>query len=105
MRLELAAAGPLAATRNELALINDLQFRPELDMRDLGAATLLIAVRDNDLKGRSSSDLTELAEIHGNPGDQVEHCLRGPTHKEPGGTVDAIAECRAFIRGRIGGAD
>ena len=70
-------------------------------MRDLGGAALMVSVRDNDLKGRSSSDLTELAEVHGNPDNQDEHCLRSRTQDEPGGSEAAVNDCRTFIRGRV----
>lgn len=49
IRLELATAAPLLADRNERALITDLEFTPDGDMTDLGGATLLVGVRDNDL--------------------------------------------------------
>ena len=102
VRLELPiTAAPLDATDDEKALIDDLQFTPDGDMEDLGAVSLLIGVRDNDLKGRGSSDLSQLAEVHGNPEGQREHCLRGPDQKEPGGTQAALADCTAFIRERV----
>ena len=97
-------APPLPATADEQALIGDLQFVPDPDMQDLGAATLLMAVRDNDQKGRSSDDLSQLALVHGNPDAQDEHCLRSASEDEPGGTQAAIADCQAFILGRIGEA-
>src|SRR3954447_15828718 len=96
--LEIPATRP--ATGDERALIEDLQFAPDDDMRDLAGATLLIAVRDNDLKGNSEDDLSVLSAIHGNPDNQREHCLRGPGQKEPGGSAAALADCRAFIRER-----
>jgi hypothetical protein len=101
VRLDLATAAPLPATSNEQALVDDVQFTPDGDMKDLGAATLLVAVRDNDLKGRGSSDLSQLAEVHGDPNAQQEHCLRGPNQKEPGGSEAAVAACRKFIRARV----
>jgi hypothetical protein len=101
VRSELATAGPLAATADEQALIADLQFIPAGDMLDLGGATLLMAVRDNDLKGRSSDDVTQLAAVHGNPDAQQEHCLRAQDQDEPSGSALAVAACRAFIRGTI----
>src|SRR4051812_9683588 len=67
VRQDLATAGPLAADRNEQALIDDVEFPVPADLNDLGAVTLLIGVRDNDLKGRQSNDLTELALVHGDP--------------------------------------
>ena len=99
LTLEMARTPP--STADEQALIDDLQFVPEADMKDLAGATLLIGVRDNDLKGNSQDDLSVLAAIHGDPDNQDEHCLRGPDQKEPGGTAAAVAACRAFIRGRI----
>lgn len=101
VRLDVPGAAPIPVTRDEQALVDDVQFTPAEDMKDLGAATLLVSVRDNDLKGRSSDDLTELAEVHGNPDNQDEHCLRSRTQDEPGGSEAAVNDCRAFIRGRI----
>src|SRR5207237_3693969 len=98
-RLEMAATP--RATDDERALIDDLQFAPDDDMKDLAGATLLVGVRDNDLKGSSQDDLSVLSAIHGNPDNQREHCLRGPDQKEPGGSAAAVADCRAFIRGRV----
>jgi len=101
VRKELPTAAPLPADENEQALIDDLQFSPDADMHDLGGATLLAAVRDNDLKGRSSGDLTQLAGVHGNPDGQEEHCLRSADQDEPSGSQAAVAACRVFLRGRI----
>jgi len=97
--LEIPATPP--ATADERALVDDLQFAPDDDMKDLAGATLLIGVRDNDLKGNSQDDLTVLSAIHGDPGNQREHCLRGPDEQEPGGSAVAVASCRAFIRDRV----
>jgi len=101
VRLELANAAPLPANRNERALIDDLEFTPANDMTDLGGATLLVGVRDNDLKGRDSMALSQLALVHGDPSAQREHCLRNEHEKEPDGSAAAVLECRAFIRERI----
>jgi hypothetical protein len=100
-RLQLELPASPAATSDERALIDDLQFAPGADMSDLAGATLLAAVRDNDLKGNSQDDLSVLSAIHGNPDNQMEHCLRGPDEKEPDGSAQAVAACRAFIRGRV----
>src|SRR5690242_3596121 len=43
--LEMPA--PPRPTADEQALIDDLQFSPDGDMKDLASATLLIGVRDN----------------------------------------------------------
>jgi hypothetical protein len=104
VRLELATAAPLPADRNERALIDDLEFSPASDMTDLGGATLLVGVRDNDLKGRDSSDLSQLTLVHGDPAAQREHCLRSSHEEEPGGSQTAVLDCRAFIVERIGQA-
>jgi uncharacterized protein (TIGR03382 family) len=101
VRLEVVAAGPLSLTADERALVEDLEFTPNPDMRDLGAATLLVGVRDNDLKGRASDDLTLLATVHGDPNNQDEHCLRSQSQDEPTGSAAALADCRTFIRGRV----
>ena len=104
VRLELASAAPLPADSNERALIDDLEFTPAGDMTDLGGATLLVGVRDNDLKGRDSMALSQLALVHGDPNAQQEHCLRRSHEEEPGGTGTAVLDCRAFIVERIGQA-
>jgi hypothetical protein len=101
VRLDLQTAAPLPMTSNERALADDLEFTPDGDMDDLGGVTLLVSVRDNDLKGRASADLVQLAGVHGNPDNQDEHCLRNKTQDEPGGSEAAVHDCRVFIRGRI----
>jgi hypothetical protein len=70
-------------------------------MTDLGGATLLVGVRDNDLKGRDSMALSQLALVHGDPSTQREHCLRNSHEKEPDGSASAVLDGRAFIRERI----
>ncbi len=99
VRATQPAAGPLVSTgRDDRALIGDLPFKVDEDMRDLGAVTLLIGVRDNDLKGRDPNELDSVALVHGDPTSQREHCLRSPTDDEPEGTQNALLACRAFIR-------
>ena len=104
VRLDLATAAPLPADENDRALIDDLEFAPASDMTDLGGASLLVGVRDNDLKGRDSGDLTQLALVHGDPSAQREHCLRSIDQDEPGGSESAVRDCRAFILERTGEA-
>lgn len=101
VRADVPAAAALPTTRDEQALVDDMQFVAAADMKDLGAATLLLSVRDNDLKGRSSDDLTQLAQVHGNPDNQDEHCLRSAGQDEPDGSRAAVESCRTFIRGRF----
>jgi hypothetical protein len=97
VRAAFSTAAPIPATHDERTLIDDLEFTPPPDMRDLGGASLLVGARDNDLHGRDSNDLTELAQVHGDPTLQRQHCLHGSHDAEPGGTADALADCRAFI--------
>lgn len=101
VRAEPEVAPALGGTRDERALIDDVQFDLQDDMRDLGAVSLLLGVRDNDLKGLSVDDLSAIAQVHGDPAHQDEHCLRGPGQGEPGGSEAALAACVAFIRGRV----
>ena len=104
VRRDMATAAPLPVTADQHALVEDLQFLPAADMKDLGGATLLIGVRDNDLKGRGSTELSQLAEVHGNPEAQREHCLRNPEDLEPGGSAQALVQCRAFILEKVAAA-
>ncbi len=104
VRLELPTAAPLGADENERALIDDVEFPLPDDMRDLGATAMLLGVRDNDLKGRQSNDVSELALVHGNPNLQREHCLRSSDDDEPDGSQTAVTHCREFILERVGQA-
>ncbi len=101
VRQDVPGAAPMAADANDQALIDDVQFTPDGDMTDLGGATLLLGVRDNDLKGRSVDDLSQLTLVHGDPNAQQEHCLRSPSQDEPNGSAEAVVACVGFIRGRI----
>ena len=101
VRGDLSTAPPLHASNNDQALIDDLQFTPPSDEADLGGATLLIGVRDNDLQGRASDDLAQLAAVHGNPDGQQEHCLRTAAEDEPTGSATAVADCRAFVLDKV----
>lgn len=100
-----AEARPLPpATRDDRALIDDLQFDTDPDMSDLGAVSLLNAVRFNDLHGQAPNEVDELAQVHGDASRQAEHCLRAPDQDEPSGTEAALGACRAYIRGKIADA-
>ena len=98
IRIELPTVVPIPATGDEKAIVDDLPFDVASDMEDAAGATLLAAVRDNDLKGRSPLDIEQLAAIHGDPNLQAEHCLRNPEHDEPDGTPRALEDCRQFIK-------
>jgi hypothetical protein len=76
LRTQLPTARSIVPDRNDQALLNDLPFTLDDDMKDTASATLVIGVRDNDLKGRGPTEVDQLAAIHGNPDNQREHCLR-----------------------------
>jgi hypothetical protein len=100
VRATNATATRLAPDRNEQALIDDLPFDVPSDMNEIAAASLLVGIRDNDLKGRSPTEIDQLATVHGDPNGQEEHCLRAEADDEPAGTVSSLARCRAFILAR-----
>ncbi len=85
------------AAGDETALLADLPFTLPVDLHDLGGVTMLLAVRDSDLAGRSVTDLDQLALVHGDPSQQAAHCLRAPSDDEPTGSATALAACRSFI--------
>jgi hypothetical protein len=101
IRTRLSTAPPIDPDSNERALIDDLPFSIEADMRDLAAASFLVGVRDNDLHGRGPTEIDSLAAVHGNPENQEEHCLRAPDDDETDGSVRALERCKGFIRGKI----
>jgi hypothetical protein len=97
VRTELSTAPPLPADENDQALIDDVEFVPDPDMRDLGGTTFLLGVRDNDLQGEGGDDLSVLEVVASDPTTQNAHCLRAADQDEPGGTQASIDACRAFI--------
>ncbi|MBS2021811.1 MAG: hypothetical protein JST92_05335 [Deltaproteobacteria bacterium] len=104
-RAQSLAAVPLAAeSDDDRALLSDLEFSRDADMRDLGAAALLLGLRDNDLRGINPSDLAGLAIVQNDPDAQDAHCLRRAGDVEPNGTANAAAACRAFIRAHVASA-
>jgi hypothetical protein len=104
VRATLATAAPIEPTRDERALIDDAPFAIDADVRDLAGATLLFAVRDNDLKGNDLLDTFDLVPITADPALQREHCLRTPDEDEPDGSMRALADCAAFIAERTADA-
>ncbi len=104
VRANFNTAPPIVPTRNERALIDDLEWEADNDMRDLGAISLLLGVRDNDLKGYGADDTLEIVQLNGDPNLQHEHCLRAPDEDEPDGSMRAIADCQAFVHERVGEA-
>jgi hypothetical protein len=89
-------ASPLSS--QEQLLLQDVPFNVDEDLRDLDGLTVLIGVRDPDLKGLDPTNLQQLATVHGYPEGQREHCLRGSDDDEPGGSLPALDACRQFIR-------
>ena len=61
VRRELPTAGPLPATGDDRAMIDDAEFDIPGDMQDLGGGALLFGLRDPDLHGHSNHELDELA--------------------------------------------
>ena len=104
VRTMLPTAPVIAPDANDTALIKDVPYALDGDMKDLTGATLTIGVRDNDLKGRGPTQLDQLAEIHGNPAGQREHCLRAIEEDEPNGSPRALEDCKVFIRERVAAA-
>jgi MYXO-CTERM domain-containing protein len=100
-RAELGPVDALTPTRDERALIDDLPFELASDLRDLGAATLVLGNHYVDFRGNEPDDLDQLAPLHGDPGHQREHCLRSDTQDDTAGSKAALAECRAVIREKI----
>ena len=101
VRAQLPTAPAIDPDRNDRALVDDLPFTLDPDMKDLAAATLLVGVRDNDLKGRGPTEIDSLAQVHGDPDNQEEHCLRAAGDDEPDGSARALESCKRFIHGKL----
>src|SRR5882762_2153392 len=56
--------------RDENLLLQGLPFTPPNDLRDLAGMTVLIGVRDPDLKGLDPTSLQQLVSVHGNDDGQ-----------------------------------
>lgn len=100
-RETLGPIDAVSASDNERALINDLPFELSSDLRDLGAATLVLSNHWVDFRGNEPSDLDRLAPLHGDPEHQREHCLRTSSQDDTEGSKAALLECRAFIREKV----
>jgi MYXO-CTERM domain-containing protein len=104
-RVVTPAAAPLPLeTEDDQAMASDLPFSTASDMGDLGAISLLIGVRDNDMKGLLPTDFAGFAIVQGDPTTQNEHCLRSLSDEEPNGTPESLSACKAFILGRVSAA-
>lgn len=92
---------PLPATGDDQPLIDDLPFDVPQSLRDIGSVTLLLGVRDNDVKQHGPNDLRNLSPVASDPALQPEHCLRAPDQDEPNGSRDAVQACREYIRSQL----
>jgi hypothetical protein len=101
VRGRLPTAPPVRPDSNDTALISDLPYALDDDMRDLTGGTITVGARDNDLKGRGPTEIDQLAAVHGDPAGQREHCLRAIGDDEPDGSVRALESCKVFIRERM----
>jgi len=89
---------PLASRGDDEALIADVPFNVPKSMRSIGAVSLLLGVRDNDVKEHGATDLKNLTTAASEPGGQAEHCLRAIEEDGPDGSRQAVESCRKFIR-------
>jgi hypothetical protein len=95
--LVVVATAVASGSDDDEALVSDLPFDLDPDMRDIAAAALLVGVRDNDLKGLDAADLAALPTIHSDPNTQREHTLRRPDQDEPDGSAAALADARSYV--------
>ena len=101
-RERYASAPVIPPTPDEQALIDGVQFVPPADFQhDLAAMSLLLGVRDNDLKGNNPLDSLQLVQVHGNPDTQEEHCIRASDDDGDAGDPAALERCRTFIHDRF----
>jgi MYXO-CTERM domain-containing protein len=95
------ATAPLPSRGDDEALMADVPFDVPESFRHIGAVTLLLGVRDNDVKDGGPNDLDELTPTASDPSLQDEHCLRSAGQDEPNGSAEAVEACRKFIRTRL----
>src|SRR4051812_14028735 len=62
--------------------------------------TLLLGVRDNDLKGINPLSSLDLIQVHGSPTTQQEHCIRSSSDDNADGNRSALAACQACASDR-----
>jgi uncharacterized protein (TIGR03382 family) len=98
VRAKFDTAPVLMPSRDEAAMIADVLFLPPNDfVHDLAGMTLLVGVRDNDLKGINPLSSLSLIQVHGSPTTQQEHCIRSSADDGDAGNLAALAACRAYI--------
>src|SRR5688572_11858320 len=95
------ATAPLESRGDDEALMADVPFDVPKSFRHIGGVTLLLGVRDNDLKAGGPNDLDALTPTASDPKLQDEHCLRAAGQDEPNGSAQAVEACRKFIRGKL----
>ncbi len=83
-------------------LLASMPFAPATDLRDPRSLSLLLGVRDPDLRGRTLTDFNGLVGVHGADEAQRFHCLRAHDDDGPDGDVRAIEACRRVILDEIG---
>jgi hypothetical protein len=91
----------LPSSGDDAPLIADVAFDVPESMSDIGGVTLLLGVRDNDVKQHGPNDLRNLTVAASDPGLQEEHCLRSVSQNEPDGSREAVEACREYIRTRL----
>jgi len=98
VRAELDTAPVLKPSRDEAAMIADVLFTPPSDVvTDLAGMTLMLGVRDNDVKDINPLSSLDLIQVHGSPDTQHEHCIRASGDDDDAGNQAALEKCRAFI--------
>ena len=90
--------GPLSSRGDDEALIADVPFKVPRSLRSIGPVTLMLGVRDNDVKEHGATDLKNLTSAASEPAGQAEHCLRSIEQDGPDGSRQAVEACRAYIR-------
>ncbi|MES2642009.1 MAG: hypothetical protein V4850_21165 [Myxococcota bacterium] len=101
LREDHPEAAAVAPTGDDEAIIRDAPFEVPDDMRDIGAISFVLGVREPDLRGVSPFDLSRMAAIHGVDERMPEHCIRQSVDDESDGTEAALANCRVFILERV----
>jgi hypothetical protein len=91
----------LPSSGDDEPLMNDLPFELPDALRSIGPTSLLLGVRDNDVKDNGSNDLEAIGPTASDPALQDEHCLRAPEDDEPNGSRNAVARCQSFIREKL----
>jgi hypothetical protein len=90
---------PLDETGERIA--DDVPFSLPDDRQDLWTIAMLIGNRYNDVRALDPFDLPRLAELHGDPDRQPEHCIRRLGDDGPEGDAGALAACRRFVLDQV----